>query len=91
MFGLPGLALLVYFIARMYRETNKLMANTEIKGREVLFAMQSAITVFLLNGMTEPYFITNSGIWFWLFCGVLLSFPTGAYKKPLQSCGQHFG
>jgi O-antigen ligase len=91
MFGLPGLALLIYFIARMYRETNKLMANTEIKGREVLFAMQSAITVFLLNGMTEPYFITNSGIWFWLFCGVLLSFPTGAYKKPLQSCGQHFG
>jgi len=73
MFGLPGLILLLYFIIRLYRDTNNLLISAKVEKNRIILVIISPITLFLLSGMTESFFITNSGIWFWLFAGLVVS------------------
>ncbi len=73
MFGIPALILLIYFLVKLFRGI-KIVEVKKIRGIEYVTALKWAVVVFLINGITDPYFITNVGIYFWLFAGILLSY-----------------
>jgi O-antigen ligase len=85
MFGIPGLILLFYLLRKLSRQV-KLVESKDAEGKNYYIAIKWAIIMFLLSGMTEPYFHTNLGICFWLFAGVLAAYsPPEAEEDFLDS------
>ena len=73
MFGIPALVIFIYFLVKLFRGINSLEYN-DLPGIEYVTAIKWAVAVFLINGMFEPFFITNVGIYFWLFAGILVAY-----------------
>ncbi len=70
MFGWLGLLCFIYLIYRLRLTSLALSANHDFNA---VIIMKWAVVLYLLNGLTEPYFITYAGLWFWLFSGAIAS------------------
>lgn len=71
MFGLPGVALLIYFISRVYMESAKLKLHWDKSALAFYVALRASWVTYLVASMAEPFQITNVGYWFWLLAGLL--------------------
>ena len=81
MFGWLGLLCFIYLIYRLRPARLALSANHDFNA---VIIMKWAVVLYLLNGLSEPYFISNAGLWFWLFSGAIASYYSdkGVLKLP---------
>jgi len=80
MFGLPGLALLLYFIVRMSCQVIRSLSRRNVTDYAGLSAMWAGLVVFLLSCMSQVALITPEAFWFWLLAGIAISY-SGSRKQ----------
>jgi O-antigen ligase len=75
MFGIPGLALFLWWLWSIFRlSSSRALADpTDLMVASGTFVLRSAIVAMLVACLAEPFLITNVGIWFWCFAGLIVA------------------
>lgn len=84
MFGVPGLFLFLGFIAAVFVASGASLGRLGVEQTPAMvLSLRAGFVVCLVAFMTEPFLITNVGLWFWVIAGLLVAIRDEcALKRP---------